>query len=116
MQRDCSDAALGKPTISDELFATAASQINPITTAFGGLVPGAELFARVSTKNADGDLFDKSSWTILVSAPLFLAGADAPSGLRAGFAPELTIPTKDGEKTDLALLLFVGTTFRALSQ
>lgn len=112
--RDCTKASLGKPKVGNELFVTAAFQINPITRAFGNVVPGVEVFARISSKDTDAELLSSHSWTGLVSLPIFLAGADAPNGLRAGFAPELTIPTKTDDKTDLALLLFVGTRFRAI--
>lgn len=116
---DCSQATLGQPSPSDAAFATAALALDPLAKNIGTLDLGAELLGQMSTSNAPvksgskPSLFGSDSFTYVVSLPFFVAPADAPWGLRAGLAPQVTVPTAAGQATSMSVILFVGTRFGA---
>jgi hypothetical protein len=113
--RNCGTGVIGKPRLSDSMFVGAAVQLNPISMlAFGDLVPGAEFLIRVTSTSGRGmSLLAGHSFETGMVLPIFVGGKDAPNGLRAGLAPELTIPSASDAETDFTIQMFVGTKFPA---
>lgn len=113
--RDCGRFVVGQPRSSNSTFGTMVVGINPIPYEVLGLHPGVQLGLRVATSERvqeDGDeveLFDEDSWGFTTTLPVFLADADAPWGLRAGFAPQWIQDAANG--SSFRLLLFVGSSF-----
>lgn len=119
--RSCEKAQIGAPAPYTLLGTTFALSVNPLVEEnLGGIRPGVQFLTDFATvnggKKADGSaLFAGGSYRVTFSVPIFLAGFDAPWGVRAGIAPQYLISTSDKGKSEVQFLLFVGTSFNGLT-
>lgn len=117
--RKCGNALLGKPQPDHSLFATVAFSLNPLwpNLRLGQATLGAQVVSRLTTAASVDPvsgrlgLFSADSLAYVIRLPVFLSKADAPWGLRAGFAPEIVRSFSNSGRSDVRLLLIVARGF-----